>query len=86
MAGNAAESGRTVTSKVTAILLAFSRGTTHTLGVADLRDGLAGARAALAVAAGSLSRTLATCPDGQPDQPAADGAPTASASSVANHS
>jgi DNA-binding IclR family transcriptional regulator len=31
MAGNTAESGRTVTSKVTAILLAFSRGTTHTL-------------------------------------------------------
>jgi len=31
MAGNAAESGRTVTSKVTAILMAFSRGSTHSL-------------------------------------------------------
>jgi DNA-binding IclR family transcriptional regulator len=31
MAGNAAESGRTVTSKVSAILMAFSRGSTHSL-------------------------------------------------------
>jgi DNA-binding IclR family transcriptional regulator len=31
MAGNATESGRTVTSKVTAILMAFARGSTHSL-------------------------------------------------------
>jgi DNA-binding IclR family transcriptional regulator len=49
------------------------------LGVPDLRAGLAGARAALAVATGSLSRTLATCP-----HPAAE--PAAEVPSMANHS
>jgi hypothetical protein len=59
------------------------------LTVPDLRAGLAGARAALAVATGSLSRTLATGPAGgaaHPTPEAAPGPTCCEVASVANHS